>query len=87
MADGCPRPAHRRSAAAAPSTWLIGLVAGKDAVMGATQSRGASNTKARRAFGWTLRYPSWRQGFVAVCVSAATDHVDRHMERSPVTNR
>jgi len=32
-------------------------------VMG-TQSRGASNAKAKLQLGWTLRYPSWRQGFV-----------------------
>ena len=30
-----------------------------------TESRGASNAKAKRELGWTLRYPSWRQGFVA----------------------
>jgi 2-alkyl-3-oxoalkanoate reductase len=65
--------------------WVIGLVAGKDAVMGATQSRGASNAKARRQFGWTLRYPSWRQGFLAV--GASTDRIDQVMEHSPVTNR
>ena len=28
--------------------------------------RGASNAKAKRELGWTLRYPSWRQGFPAV---------------------
>jgi len=33
--------------------------------MGATQSRGASNAKAKQELGWTLRYPTWRQGFVA----------------------
>jgi hypothetical protein len=31
-----------------------------------TESRGASNTKAKRELGWTLCYPSWRQGFAAV---------------------
>ena len=30
-----------------------------------TESRGASNAKAKRELGWTLRYPSWRQGFAA----------------------
>jgi nucleoside-diphosphate-sugar epimerase len=45
--------------------WLVRLILGPDAVMGATQSRGASNAKARRELGWTLRYPSWRQGFPA----------------------
>ena len=28
-----------------------------------TQIRGASSAKAKRELGWTLRYPSWRQGF------------------------
>ena len=45
--------------------WLIRLIAGEDAVLGATQSRGASNAKAKSELGWTLRYPSWRQGFAA----------------------
>jgi nucleoside-diphosphate-sugar epimerase len=45
--------------------WLVRLIAGHDAVLGATQSRGASNAKAKRELGWTPRYPSWRQGFAA----------------------
>src|SRR6266700_2080529 len=45
--------------------WLARLVAGEGAVMMGTESRGASNAKARRELGWTLRYPSWRQGFPA----------------------
>jgi 2-alkyl-3-oxoalkanoate reductase len=28
-----------------------------------TDVKGASNAKAKRELGWTLRYPSWRQGF------------------------
>jgi 2-alkyl-3-oxoalkanoate reductase len=40
--------------------------AGEAAVVMATESRGASNTKAKRELGWALRYPSWRQGFAAV---------------------
>jgi 2-alkyl-3-oxoalkanoate reductase len=47
------------------SLWLAGLVAGKGMVMMAVGSRGASNAKAKRELGWTLRYPSWRQGFTA----------------------
>ncbi|MFL5904631.1 MAG: hypothetical protein ACJ76Q_12595, partial [Solirubrobacteraceae bacterium] len=27
-----------------------------------TESRGASNAKAKRELGWTLRHPSWRHG-------------------------
>ena len=45
--------------------WLARLVAGKGMVMMADGSRGASNAKAKRELGWTLRYPSWRQGFPA----------------------
>src|SRR5918999_938797 len=46
--------------------WLARLVAGEAAVMIGTEARGASNVKAKRELGWTLRYPSWRQGFAAV---------------------
>jgi 2-alkyl-3-oxoalkanoate reductase len=45
--------------------WVARLFAGDAVVMMGTESRGASNAKAKRALGWTLRYPSWRQGFVA----------------------
>jgi 2-alkyl-3-oxoalkanoate reductase len=45
--------------------WLARLIAGKGMVMMASGSRGASNAKAKRELGWTLRYPSWRQGFAA----------------------
>lgn len=51
--------------------WAVRMLMGEDAVMGATQSRGASNGKAKRDLGWNLRYPSWRTGFAAVH-SAAT---------------
>jgi nucleoside-diphosphate-sugar epimerase len=46
--------------------WLARLVAGEIAVTMGTKSRGASNAKAKRELGWTLRYPSWREGFRAV---------------------
>jgi 2-alkyl-3-oxoalkanoate reductase len=45
--------------------WLARLFAGEAAVMMGTESRGASNAKAKRELGWTIRYPSWREGFVA----------------------
>jgi nucleoside-diphosphate-sugar epimerase len=51
--------------------WIAGLVAGKGAVMMAVESRGASNAKAKTDLGWTLRYPSWRQGFTAAYRHAA----------------
>jgi nucleoside-diphosphate-sugar epimerase len=43
--------------------WLARLVAGEAGVVLMTEIRGASNAKAKRELGWTLRYPSWRQGF------------------------
>src|SRR5204863_8735535 len=51
--------------------WLARLFAGEAVVMMGTESRGASNAKAKRELGWELRYPSWRQGFVATYASAA----------------
>ena len=45
--------------------WLAKLFAGELGVIMMTQIRGASNAKAKRELGWTLRYPSWRQGFPA----------------------
>ena len=45
--------------------WLARLVAGDAAVMMGTDSRGASNEKAKRELGWELLYPSWREGFAA----------------------
>ena len=44
---------------------LARLLAGEAPVVMATESRGAANAKAKNDLGWTLRYPSWRQGFSA----------------------
>ncbi len=46
--------------------WLARLFAGEPGVVMGTEARGASNVKAKRELGWSLRYPSWRQGFVDV---------------------
>jgi nucleoside-diphosphate-sugar epimerase len=46
--------------------WLARLIAGEAVVMMGTDGRAASNAKAKRDLGFTLRYPSWRQGFQAV---------------------
>jgi 2-alkyl-3-oxoalkanoate reductase len=43
--------------------WLGGIVAGEAATAMMTDSRGASNARAKRELGWALRYPSWRLGF------------------------
>lgn len=47
-------------------TWLARLLAGETVVVMSTEARGASNAKAKGELAWTLRYPSWRQGFVEV---------------------
>ncbi len=45
------------------SAWIARFVIG-DAVVFMTDVRGASNAKAKRAFGWDLMWPpSWRDGF------------------------
>src|SRR5215218_2428158 len=44
--------------------WLARLLAGESGVVVMTEIRGASNEKAKRELGWTLRFPSWRRGFV-----------------------
>ncbi len=44
-------------------TWLARLLAGEMAVRIMTEGRAFSNAKAKQELGWTLRYPSWRQGF------------------------
>jgi nucleoside-diphosphate-sugar epimerase len=43
--------------------WLARLAAGEAATVMMTETRGASNAKAKRDLGLRLRYPSWRLGF------------------------
>jgi nucleoside-diphosphate-sugar epimerase len=59
--------------------WLARLVAGAPAVMMGTTTRGASNAKAKRELGWTLRYPSWRTGFAAAYAGAAEPEAHRRL--------
>ncbi len=42
---------------------LARIAGGEAAAIMMTELRGASNTKAKREFGWQPRYPSWREGF------------------------
>jgi len=44
--------------------WLAKRVASPAAVAMMTESRGASNAKAKRALGWTPQWPTWREGVV-----------------------
>ena len=53
-------------------TWLARLLAGEAAVVMGTTARGASNAKAKRELGWTLRHPTWRTGFFAGTSPAAS---------------
>ena len=43
--------------------WVARLAAGEVAVSMLTRTRGSSNERAKRALGWELRWPSWREGF------------------------
>jgi nucleoside-diphosphate-sugar epimerase len=61
--------------------WLARMFAGELGVMMGTEVRGASNAKAKRELGWTLRYPSWRQGFAEVYAKRAAS---TSPPRSPV---
>jgi nucleoside-diphosphate-sugar epimerase len=65
--------------------WLARLVAGEGAVVTGTEARGASNAKAKRELGWTLRYPSWRTGFEFVY--ASTTAADRRTSERDATTR
>jgi nucleoside-diphosphate-sugar epimerase len=63
--------------------WLGYLAAGQVAVRWMTESRGASNEKAKRELGWTPVWRSWRDGFRAALREIA--HPDRAMNARPVT--
>jgi nucleoside-diphosphate-sugar epimerase len=65
--------------------WLARLFAGDAGVMLGTTARGASNAKAKRALGWTPRYPSWRQGFAEAY--APTTPADRRKSPRPRDTR
>lgn len=43
--------------------WVGRLLAGEQVVTMMTESRGASNAKAKRELGWRPRHASWRDGF------------------------
>ena len=43
--------------------WVARFLIGEQGVMFMTESRGASNAKAKRELGWQPVWPSWRDGF------------------------
>ncbi len=62
-------PAMARSIGA-PRPWRVPrfvgrLLAGEAGAVMMTETRGASNAKARRELGWEPRHPSWREGIAA----------------------
>jgi nucleoside-diphosphate-sugar epimerase len=67
--------------------WLARLVAGEAGVVLLTETRGASNAKAKRELGWTLRYPSWRQGFRAAYGGAGVPVTNQARATSPPATR
>ncbi|MGW1255170.1 NAD-dependent epimerase/dehydratase family protein [Streptomyces sp. NPDC002513] len=74
VADDEPAPVHTwlpylaRALGAEPPrrvpAWLVRPLAGKAAVDTMTRARGISSEKTKHELGWTLRYPSWRTGFI-----------------------
>jgi nucleoside-diphosphate-sugar epimerase len=60
-------PALARALGAKPPlrlpAWLGRLAVGEHGVVMMTDVRGASNEKAKREFGWRLKWPTWRDGF------------------------
>lgn len=55
-AVGAPEPRH-------VPAWLVRPLLGEYIIRSMTRIRGASNAKAKAAWHWQLRYPSWREGF------------------------
>lgn len=51
--------------------WLARLATGDAGIVLLTEDHAASNAKAKQELGWTLRYPSWRQGFAAAYSATA----------------
>jgi nucleoside-diphosphate-sugar epimerase len=58
-AVGAPRPLR-------VPAWLARLAAGRAVVEWITTGRGADNRKVKQELGWVPRWPTWRQGFVAL---------------------
>ena len=67
--------------------WMARLFAGEAAVMIGTESRGASNAKAKRELGWELLHPSWREGFVAAYAAAGSQKRRRYSPAVSPVNR
>jgi hypothetical protein len=53
---GAPRPIR-------VPRWTVRLLLGGWVAAALTDSRGASNARAKSELGWEPRHPSWREGF------------------------
>jgi nucleoside-diphosphate-sugar epimerase len=62
--------------------WLARLIGGEAAVVIGTEARGASNARAKRELGWTLRFPSWQQGFLEAYAKPARAGTSRALRRA-----
>ena len=63
QAIGAPAPRH-------VPRWVGRLFAGEAGLVMMTETRGASNAKAKRELGWEPRYASWRDGFASLMAPA-----------------
>lgn len=70
-ATGCLAEALGAKARHIPM-WVAPLFMGEGLAM-ITESRGASNARARRELGWVPRYPTWREGFFAAYCRGAVE--------------
>ncbi len=50
--------------------WVVRVMGREHFIYRATEQRGASNEKAKRELGMTLRFPTWREGFEAALSQA-----------------
>ncbi len=75
-AIGAPPPRH-------VPRFLARLLAGEALVAMMTEMPGTSSAKAKRELGWTLRFPSWRRGFVETYGGLAASHAGGERVDSP----
>ena len=68
QAIGAPAPRH-------VPRWVGRLFAGEAGLVMMTETRGASNAKAKRELGWQPRYASWRDGFGSLVAPARVGRV------------
>ncbi len=68
LAEAIGAPAPRRV-----PRWVGRLFAGEAGLVMTTETRGASNAKAKRELGWQPRHASWRDGFAELAAPVRDD--------------